>query len=123
MKKSILVILLIFLAGCAHMGTVKSHLNDKTFQAENLPYRDLSVYVISDGSWSKEDIQATVSNASNSMGEQVGIRLRLDGWIDHPLPSFSPTKGLQNIVGVMGKDHQKYDLVIGFSSRGVFYAP
>ena len=120
MKKTILLIFLIFLAGCAHMGTIKSQLNDETFQAENFPYRDLSVCVISDGSWPKESIETTISDASNSMAEQVGIRLRTDRWIDHPLPSFSPTQGLQSVAGTIGEDHPKCDLVIGFSSRGVF---
>jgi len=120
MRKTILLILLIFLAGCAHVGTVKSRLNDQTFQAENLPYRDLSVFVISDGSWSKESIGAAISDASNSMAEQVGIRLRMNGWIDRALPSFSPTQGLQSVAEIIAEDHPKYDMVIGFSSRGVF---
>jgi hypothetical protein len=119
MKKIILMILLISLVGCAYNGTVKSQLNDNGFQKENLPFRTLSVCVISEGSWPKERIETTLSDLSNLMAEQVGIQLRVDRWIDHPVPSFVPTQGLQNLVEIIGKEHQNYDLVIGFSSRGL----
>ncbi|RPJ00279.1 MAG: hypothetical protein EHM36_14870 [Deltaproteobacteria bacterium] len=120
MKKAILGVFLIFLTGCAHMGTVKPQLNDKAFQAENLPDRVLSVCVISDGSWPEENIRAAVNDASNSLAVQVGIRLRTDRWVDHSLPSSSPTHALQNVADIIGEDHSKHDLVIGFSSRGLF---
>jgi hypothetical protein len=119
MKMILPLLLLIYLVGCAHIGTVKSQLDEQTFQTENLPYRDLSVAVISEGAWPKESIEATINDASNLMAKQVGIRLRIDRWIDHPLPSFSPMEGLKNVVEIIGKDQEKYDFVIGFSSRSV----
>ena len=119
MKKLFLLIFLVSFVGCSHMGTVKYQLKDQTFQAENLPYRVLSVFVISDGSWPEASIRTTISNVSNLTMGQVGIRLRIDAWMNHPLPSFTPTEGLQNMVQVIGKDHENYDFLIGFSSRSV----
>ena len=114
------LLFLIFLAGCAHIGTVKSQLNEETFQTEILPYRDLSVAVISEGAWPKETIEATINDASNLMAKQVGIRLRIDRWIDHPLPSFTPVEGLKNLVEIIDREHEKHDLVIGFH-RGAWH--
>jgi hypothetical protein len=119
MKKIILMILIVSLVGCAYSGTVQPRLSDYGFQKENLPLRTLSVCVISQGSWPKERIEATLSDLSSSLAEQVGVSLRVDRWIDHPIPSFVPIQGLQNLVEIIGKEHQRYDLVIGFSSRGV----
>ncbi len=119
MKKIFLLILLVSLVGCAHVGTVKSRLNNAEFQAKNLPYRTLSVCVISEGSWPKESIQAVVNDVSSLMTEQVGIQLKIEAWIDHPIPSFTPTEGLRNLVKIVSKEHKRYDLVIGFSSRSV----
>jgi hypothetical protein len=119
MKKIILFVLLVSLVGCAHIGTVKSQLNDQAFQEKNLPFRDLSVAVISEESWPKEDIETMINNVSNLMAEQVGIRLRIDRWVFHPIPSFTPTEGVKNVAKVIGKEHENYDLVVGFSSRSI----
>lgn len=119
MRKIILFVLLVSLVGCVHIGTVKSQLNDQAFQAKNLPFRDLSVAVISEELGPKEHIETMISNVSNLMAEQVGIRLRIDRWIFHPIQSFTPTEGVKNVAEVIGKEHENYDLVIGFSSRSI----
>ena len=121
MKRGVVIILIlsVSLAGCAYNGTVQSQLSDNVFQRQNLPIRTLSACVISDGSWPRESIVAMVDGFSNSMAEQVGIRVRIDRWIDHRIPSFVPQEGLQNLVEIIGKEQRNYDLVIGFSSRGV----
>jgi hypothetical protein len=119
MKKFIIFVLLVSLVGCAHIGTVKFQLNDQAFQAENLPFRTLSVAVISKESWAREDIETLINNVSDLMAAQVGIRLRIDKWISHPVPSFTPTEGVRNVAEVIGKEHEHYDLVVGFSSHSV----
>jgi hypothetical protein len=113
------MVFLISLAGCAYIGTVKPELTDKVFQSQNLPYRALSVAVISEDSWPRVSIESTIRAASDLLAEQVGIRLRIDKWIDHRIPSFGPVQGLQHVVETIGEEHRKYDLVIGFSARGV----
>ncbi len=107
------------LFGCAHVGTVKSELDDPNFQSQNLPSRALSVCVVSENSWPKEDIETMIGRVSGLMAEQTGIQLQVTNWIEHPLPSFTQKEGLQSLVKIISKEHKEYDLVIGFSSRGI----
>ncbi len=119
MKRLFLLVFLLSVISCAHTGTVKSQLDDTEFQAENLPYRTLPLCVISEGSWPREKIEATVSDASRLMTEQVGIQLKIEKWIDRPIPSYTQIEGLKSVAGIVGKSHKEYALVIGFSSRSV----
>ncbi len=120
MKKILLTLIIyLFVSACASMGTVESQLSNKEFQQANLPYRDLSVAVISDGSWPQEKIEATISEVSNRLTQQVGIRLKMERWIEHPISSADPRQGLQSLVAIIGKERKKYDLVIGFSERSL----
>ncbi len=107
------------LVGCAHIGTVKSQMGEARFREENLPYRTLSVCVVSEGSWTKDRIENLINDTSGLLSEQAGIQLRIGGWIDRPIPSFTPGQGLQNLVEIVGREHRKYDMIIGFSSRGL----
>jgi hypothetical protein len=78
-KKLVLLILLFCLVGC-YAGTVKPLLNRPEFKAENEPIRTLRVFLITDNSYRKDEIEKFVSKCSSLIEMQVGIRLEIVEW-------------------------------------------
>jgi tetratricopeptide (TPR) repeat protein len=78
-KKLLFLGLLACLLGC-YAGSVKPLLNRPEFKAENEPLRTLSVLLISDNSYRKDEIEKFVSKCSNLVEMQVGIRLEVQDW-------------------------------------------
>ncbi|MDH5203079.1 MAG: hypothetical protein OEZ31_09900 [Nitrospirota bacterium] len=69
------LLFIIFMYGCGSVGTIKSQINDLTFQQENLPVRTIRVAIANDNSREEQEINALLQEASNSLREQVGIEL------------------------------------------------
>lgn len=79
MKKLILVFPLVCLLGC-YAGSVKPLLNHPDFIAENQPIRTLRVFLITDQSYRREEVEEFISRCSNLVERQVGIRLEIRDW-------------------------------------------
>jgi tetratricopeptide (TPR) repeat protein len=71
---------LIWLLGC-YSGSVKPLLNRPEFEAENEPIRTLRIFLITDDSYRRDEIEKFVSKCSRLAEMQVGIRLEIvDGY-------------------------------------------
>jgi len=80
MKKLLLLLPLVCLLGC-YAGSVKPLLNRPEFKAENEPIRTLRIFLITDDSYRKEEVEKFVSKCSRLVEMQVGIRLEIvDGY-------------------------------------------
>ncbi len=78
-KKLVLLVPLVCFLGC-YAGTVKPLLNRPEFKAENEPIRTLRVFLITDNSYRKDEIEKFVSKCSSLIEMQVGIRLEIVEW-------------------------------------------
>jgi tetratricopeptide (TPR) repeat protein len=79
MKKLLLLLPLVCLLGC-YAGSVKPLLNRPEFKAENEPIRTLRIFLITDDSYRKDEIEKFVSKCSDLSEMQVGIRLEIVEW-------------------------------------------
>ena len=79
-NKLVFLLPLICVLGC-YSGSVKPLLNRPEFKAENEPIRTLRIFLITDGSYRKDEIERFVSKCSRLAEIQVGIRLEIvDGY-------------------------------------------
>jgi len=79
-NKLVFLLPLICVLGC-YSGSVKPLLNRPEFKAENEPIRTLRIFLITDGSYRKDEIEEFVSKCSRLAEIQVGIRLEIvDGY-------------------------------------------
>jgi tetratricopeptide (TPR) repeat protein len=79
MKTLVLLLPLVCVLGC-YGGSVKPLLNRPEFKAENEPIRTLRIFVITDDSYRKEEIEKFVSKCSGLVELQVGMRLEIVEW-------------------------------------------
>jgi len=106
---------LVCLLGC-YAGCVKPLLNRPEFKAENEPIRTLRIFLITDDSYRKDEIEKFVSKCSDLIEMQVGIRLEIvDGyqikWEDE-LDDIIKTE--IRIAGDTWGKRDKFDIVLTF---------
>ena len=105
-KKFYLIILMaIVLSSCAHIGTIKSDINQPEFQAENLPIRELRVWVY------YEDY-CQINKLSDLMEAQVGIRLNMTKYTPVEWESIGLLSRIEQMYDI--NNSTDFDIAIGF---------
>ena len=115
------VLMAVLLSGCLPFtnmpGTVKSSLTLPTFQEENQPVRQVSVMVLTDGSFGDETIQATLMEASDRFKEMTGIEI--EKVYMKFVPKWNGIVTDRDLLIFMKKENQEQnlDLVMAFTNR------
>lgn len=110
MKPIILVLLILLTNSCS---TVRPHLADESFRKENHPVRELQVLVAYEDPRHIENIEKVVREASEILGAQTGITLRIQEYVPIAWENRSPSGMLQTLYHRV--QPFSFDLAVGFS--------
>lgn len=114
LKLFLLLAVVSLLASCA---TVKGHVHDADFRAENLPLREVRVLVVTDGSHGRDQIDQLIWECSRVFDEQVGIRFVPIEYISIQWEKRDPTSMLEKLFNAA--EGHEFDLAIGFTRWNV----
>jgi len=117
LKLAIVIIIgLLLTTGCATIGTVKSLLDEPSFQQENLPVRELKLAVATDGSRSRKNIEELIKKTSDLMEKQVGVRLIISHWFDIYWRSKDWDEMTDIFAARVQNCKNEFDVAVGFTN-------
>lgn len=108
-----LSLVILLAAGCAK--SVKPLLDNREFQKENLPYRQLKILAIMDGSREKKEVELVVAESSELLRRQVGITLKIVAWKKIEKTNTPMVERMQRVINLCRPENSQFDIAVVFS--------
>ena len=117
MKKLMAILSILVMAFIISCSTgVKQFLKNPAFQDQNLPVREIKLVVFIEKESDQEGKEKFISECSDLLEEQVGMKLRIVKFGKTSWSGYSPIGKLNDLFR-QAQDYKDWDMVVAFKSR------